>query len=342
MFFKKVDNWSILFIKISLNLVYMANLVELKNVYKTYQMGDVSVHALNGVSLTIKKGEFVAIVGQSGSGKSTMMNLVGCLDIPTKGDIFLKSKNISKLGESNLAALRGESIGFIFQQYNLIQSMTVLENVMLPLELQEYSTSDARKRALQKLDLVGLSDKINNLPTQLSGGQQQRVSIARSLSVEPEIILADEPTGALDSKTGKNVLDILKFNSNLSIRQISKKAMIPSTTVYSRIQYLVKEGIIKDYTVNLDYKKLDKNFTSIIQLSADYDSLRDLDKNQNDLAKEILKFSEVESIDIVTGEIDMLIKVRVKDVEEYNKFLFEKLQKMKGVGKTTSLVVINN
>lgn len=342
MFFKKVDNWSILFIKISLNLVYMANLVELKNVYKTYQMGDVSVHALNGVSLTIKKGEFVAIVGQSGSGKSTMMNLVGCLDIPTKGDIFLKSKNISKLGESNLAALRGESIGFIFQQYNLIQSMTVLENVMLPLELQEYSTSDARKRALQKLDLVGLSDKINNLPTQLSGGQQQRVSIARSLSVEPEIILADEPTGALDSKTGKNVLDILKFNSNLSIRQISKKTMIPSTTVYSRIQYLVKEGIIKDYTVNLDYKKLDKNFTSIIQLSADYDSLRDLDKNQNDLAKEILKFSEVESIDIVTGEIDMLIKVRVKDVEEYNKFLFEKLQKMKGVGKTTSLVVINN
>ncbi|MCX9013266.1 MAG: ABC transporter ATP-binding protein [Candidatus Methanoperedens sp.] len=184
-------------------------LICLEDVWKIYQMGEVEVPALKGVSVEIKKGDFVAIMGASGSGKSTMMNLIGCLDVPSKGRIFLKSQDISKLSESDLASLRGNTIGFIFQQYNLIQSMSALENVMLPLEFQEYKDSDAVKRAKEILDLVGLSDKLHHRPTQLSGGQQQRVSIARSLASDPEIILADEPTGALDSVTGKEVLNML-------------------------------------------------------------------------------------------------------------------------------------
>ncbi|MBT7903608.1 ABC transporter ATP-binding protein [Candidatus Woesearchaeota archaeon] len=185
-------------------------LLKLDSVSKIYQMGEFQVPALKSVSLEIKKGEFVAIIGASGSGKSTMMNLIGCLDIPTKGLINLKNQNITKLSESNLATLRGKTIGFIFQQYNLIQSMTAFENVMLPLEFLEYEDSIAAKKTRDILKLVGLSDKAHHLPSQLSGGQQQRVSIARSLVGDPEIILADEPTGALDSKTGKEILELLK------------------------------------------------------------------------------------------------------------------------------------
>lgn len=172
-------------------------------------MGEVEVPALRGVSVDIHKGDFVAIIGASGSGKSTMMNLVGCLDIPTKGNIKLKGQNISDLPESDLATLRGETIGFIFQQYNLLQNITALDNVLLPLELQEYSDKEALKRAREVLDIVGLSDKSHHKPTQLSGGQQQRVSIARSIVSDPEIVLADEPTGALDSVTGREVIEML-------------------------------------------------------------------------------------------------------------------------------------
>ncbi|MBA2858347.1 putative ABC transport system ATP-binding protein [Methanococcus maripaludis] len=188
----------------------METIISLKNVWKIYPMGDFEVQALKNVSLDIEKGDFVAIVGASGSGKSTMMNMVGCLDIPTKGTVILKSNDISKLSESKLSKLRGESIGFIFQQYNLIPSMTALENVMLPLQFQEVNDAEAKKRAEAVLKLVGLSDRVNNRPSQLSGGQQQRVSIARALACKPEIILADEPTGALDSKTGKEVIAILQ------------------------------------------------------------------------------------------------------------------------------------
>ncbi|MFZ2410887.1 MAG: ABC transporter ATP-binding protein [Candidatus Methanoperedens sp.] len=184
-------------------------ILRLENVWKIYRMGEVEVPALRGVSVEIKKGDFVAIIGASGSGKSTMMNLIGCLDIPSKGSIYLKSQDISKLGESDLASLRGKTIGFIFQLYNLIPSMTAFENVMLPLEFLEYSDREAANRAREILTLVGLSDKMNYRPTQLSGGQQQRVSIARSLASDPEIILADEPTGALDSVTGREVLEML-------------------------------------------------------------------------------------------------------------------------------------
>ncbi|VVB95046.1 putative ABC transporter ATP-binding protein [uncultured archaeon] len=187
----------------------METIMELKDVWKIYRMGEVEVPALRGVSVKIKKGDFVAIIGASGSGKSTMMNLIGCLDIPSRGSLYLKSQDISRLGESDLASLRGKTIGFIFQQYNLIQSMSAFENVMLPLEFLEYEDRKAANRTREILALVGLSDKMHHRPTQLSGGQQQRVSIARSLVSDPEIILADEPTGALDSVTGREVLEML-------------------------------------------------------------------------------------------------------------------------------------
>ncbi|MGV8171679.1 MAG: ABC transporter ATP-binding protein [Candidatus Woesearchaeota archaeon] len=184
-------------------------ILRLDNVSKIYSMGEIEVPALKNVNLDIYKGDFVAIIGASGSGKSTMMNLIGCLDIPSRGSIYLKSKDISKISESDLSSLRGRTVGFIFQQYNLISSMTALENVMLPLEFLEYDDITAIRRAKEILTSVGLGDRTDSLPTQLSGGQQQRVSIARSLVSNPEIILADEPTGALDSVTGREVLDML-------------------------------------------------------------------------------------------------------------------------------------
>lgn len=184
-------------------------LLKLENVSKIYRMGEVDVPALKSVSVDILKGDFVAIIGASGSGKSTMMNLIGCLDIPTNGTIFLEGQDISKLKESDLATFRGETIGFIFQQYNLIPTMTAFENILLPLEFQEYDDDKARQKASDILKIVGLDEKGHHLPSQLSGGQQQRISIARSLSCNPQIILADEPTGALDSKTGIEVMDLL-------------------------------------------------------------------------------------------------------------------------------------
>jgi len=184
-------------------------ILSLEDVWKIYQMGEIEVPALKGVTVEIKKSDFVAIIGASGSGKSTMMNLIGCLDIPSKGRILLKNKDISQLSESDLATFRGNTIGFIFQQYNLIPTMTAFENVILPLEFQEIDDKIASQRAKDILAFLGLADKIHHRPSQLSGGQQQRVSIARCLVTDPEIILADEPTGALDSVTGKNIIEML-------------------------------------------------------------------------------------------------------------------------------------
>lgn len=187
-----------------------APLLRLKGVWKSYEMGEVQVDALRGIDLEIHKGEFVSIIGSSGSGKSTLMNLMGCLDMPSRGKIFLKGKDIETMDESELALFRGRTIGFIFQQYNLIPSMSSLENVLLPMEFQGKNDSESNKRAREILGLVGLSDRLGSRPSQLSGGQQQRVSVARSLANDPELLLADEPTGALDSSTGKDVLDLLK------------------------------------------------------------------------------------------------------------------------------------
>ncbi len=185
-------------------------IISLRDVWKIYKMGEVDVPALKGVTVDIEQGDFVAIIGASGSGKSTMMNQVGCLDIPTQGTILLKGHDITKLSESELAMLRGKTIGFIFQQYNLIPNLNAFENVLLVLELQDVPDAEAKKRVEDVLALVGLSDKMHHRPAQLSGGQQQRVSIARSLVGNPEIILADEPTGALDSVTGREVIETLQ------------------------------------------------------------------------------------------------------------------------------------
>ncbi len=188
----------------------MAHLVELKNVYKIYGEGlESEVRALDGVSLTIEHGEFVAVVGQSGSGKSTMMNVLGCLDVPTYGDYFLDGTDVNLLSDRKLSQIRNKQIGFIFQQYNLIQSLSVLENVELPLIYQGYGLSERRALALEALERVGLAERRAHKPTEMSGGQQQRVAIARAISTRPPIIMADEPTGALDSRTGLEVLDFL-------------------------------------------------------------------------------------------------------------------------------------
>lgn len=188
----------------------MEHLIELKNVFKIYQMGSETVHALDGVDLTIDRGEFVAIVGSSGSGKSTAMNIIGCLDVPTSGSYRLGGVDVSTMDDDRMAEIRNKMLGFIFQQYNLIPKLSVLENVELPLLYAGVAGVERRERALRSLERVGLRDKDKNLPSQLSGGQQQRVSIARALAGTPSVILADEPTGALDSRTGREVLNFLK------------------------------------------------------------------------------------------------------------------------------------
>lgn len=184
-------------------------LIELKDIYKIYQMGDSEIAANDGVNLTIYKGEMVAIVGKSGSGKSTIMNIIGALDTPTSGQYILDGQDVSKLKKDELAEIRNSMIGFIFQQYNLLPKQNILDNVGLPLMYAKVSDSDRKKRCMEVLTKVGLESKYKHLPTQLSGGQQQRVSIARALVCKPSLILADEPTGALDSKTGRDVLDLL-------------------------------------------------------------------------------------------------------------------------------------
>ena len=188
----------------------LEHLIELKDVYKIYQMGEETVHALDGVDITIDQGEFVAIVGSSGSGKSTAMNIIGCLDVPTRGSYHLGGVDVSTMDDDRQAEIRNKMLGFIFQQYNLIPKLTVLENVELPLLYAGVPAQERRERAVRSLERVGLAGKQKNLPSQLSGGQQQRVSIARALAGNPSVILADEPTGALDSHTGREVLGFLK------------------------------------------------------------------------------------------------------------------------------------
>lgn len=185
-------------------------LVEFKDIYKIYVMGDQEVHAIDGVSFSVYKGEFLAIIGQSGSGKSTCMNIIGCLDVPSSGTYLLNGTDVSKLNDNQLAEIRNDMLGFIFQQYNLLPKLNVLDNVKLPLMYKGLKDSEQTKRAMAALERVGLADKYHHKPSQLSGGQQQRVSIARALAGSPSVILADEPTGALDSKTSKEVMAFLK------------------------------------------------------------------------------------------------------------------------------------
>lgn len=185
-------------------------LIELIDIYKIYRMGNTEVRANDGINLKIHYGEFVAIVGKSGSGKSTIMNIIGALDVPTEGKYILKGQDVSKMKPDELATVRNQTIGFIFQQYNLLNRNTLLENVELPLLYAGANKKTRRDAAMSALERVGIADKCDNYPNQLSGGQQQRASIARALAGNPSLILADEPTGALDSKTSREVLDFLK------------------------------------------------------------------------------------------------------------------------------------
>lgn len=190
-------------------------LVRLENVVKTYSVGDSEVHALRGISFSIAQGEFVSIMGPSGSGKSTCMNMIGCLDRPSSGSVIINGREISGMNEKELAVLRNCTIGFIFQQYHLITSMNVLENVMLPLKYQRVDRQERIRRAEAALEAVGLSQRLKHRPHELSGGQKQRVAIARAMVTKPKILLADEPTGALDSETGLQVME--------TFRQINKE-----------------------------------------------------------------------------------------------------------------------
>ena len=185
-------------------------MIHVEELTKVYQMGDNEVRALDGASFTIEKGEMVAIMGPSGSGKSTLMSIVGCLDVPSSGRYSLDGVAVESLDESHLAEIRGRKIGFVFQQFNLLARTSALENVMLPLTYAGYSGKEREKRALSALDRVGLGDRTHHAPNELSGGQQQRVAIARALVNEPSILLADEPTGALDSKTGVEIMELFQ------------------------------------------------------------------------------------------------------------------------------------
>ena len=211
----------------------MAKLIELRDVYKIYSEGlESEVRALDGVSLTIEKGEFVAIVGQSGSGKSTMMNVLGCLDVPTYGEYLLEGTDVSELSDMQLSRIRNKEIGFIFQQYNLIQSLSVQENVELPLVYQGIGIDDRHELAVHALERVGLVDRRRNKPTQMSGGQQQRVAIARALATHPKVLLCDEATSALDPNTTRQILEL--------IRDINKKLGI-TVVVITHQMSVVKE-----------------------------------------------------------------------------------------------------
>ena len=227
----------------------MAKLIELRDVYKIYG----EVRALDGVSLDIEKGEFVAVVGQSGSGKSTMMNVLGCLDIPTRGTYRLDGVDVRELSDKELSRIRNKQIGFIFQQYNLIQNLTVLENVELPLIYQGIDPIDRRELAIQALDRVGLADRAQHKPTQMSGGQQQRVAIARAISTHPPIIMADEPTGALDSRTGHEVLGFLQQlnKEGSTVILITHDNGIAATA--RRIVRIADGKIIEDHPQEVDW-----------------------------------------------------------------------------------------
>ncbi len=221
--------------------------IEIRDVWKIYMMGHVQVTALKGLNLSVAEKEFIAIMGPSGSGKSTAMNIVGCLDIPTKGEVFLDGRNIAKMSESSLATIRGKKIGFIFQHFNLIPSLTAAENVMMPMIFQNVPEKEMRERAERLLDIVGLKDRMKHRPSELSGGEQQRVAIARALANNPEIILADEPTGNLDSKTGEKIMQLLvdlHRNEQKTIIVITHDADIAA---YAKRRLVLKDGkFIKD------------------------------------------------------------------------------------------------
>ena len=226
-----------------------SNMIEMKNITKSYEMGTQVVHALRGVDLAIEEGEFVAIMGPSGSGKSTLMNMIGCLDVPNSGIYTLDGIDVSTLSDDEQARIRNRRIGFVFQQFNLLPRTSALKQVALPLMYAGYGRSERNARARQVLEQVGLGDRIDHRPDELSGGQQQRVAVARALVVEPNIILADEPTGNLDSKTGDEILDLFaELNGQgMTIITITHDPEVAERT--DRIITL-RDGAIRESVVN--------------------------------------------------------------------------------------------
>ena len=233
-----------------------SHLIDLRHIFKIYYLGGEEVRANDDVSVAIDKGEFVAIVGKSGSGKSTLMNIIGALDVPTKGEYYLGGEDVSKIEDKQLARIRNKMIGFIFQQYNLLPKLNLLENVELPLLYAGVGSEERRQRAMASLEKVGLAEKWKNMPNQLSGGQQQRVSIARALAGDPSLILADEPTGALDSKTSREVLNFLKQlneegNTIVMITHDNSIAMEAKRVVRIADGHKIFDGDVKDYAAIL-------------------------------------------------------------------------------------------
>ena len=231
-------------------------LIELKDIYKIYYLGGEEVRANDGINLTICRGEFVAIVGKSGSGKSTLMNIIGALDVPTEGEYYLGGEDVSVMSDRQLARIRNRMIGFIFQQYNLLPKLNLLENVELPLLYGGVSPAERKERAMASLAKVGLAEKWRNLPNQLSGGQQQRVAIARALAGNPSLILAAEPTGALDSKTSREVLNFLKQlneegNTIVMITHDNSIALEARRVVRIADGKITFDGDVKDYAAIL-------------------------------------------------------------------------------------------
>ena len=227
--------------------------IRIENLVKTYMLGEVEVHALRGVSVTVAPGEFVAVMGASGSGKSTFMNILGCLDKPTKGSYYLEGIDVSKLTRDELAAIRNRKIGFVFQGFNLLSRTTALENAELPLFYSTVSPKLRKERAVNALNLVGLGERIHHHPNQLSGGQQQRVAIARSLVNDPSIILADEPTGNLDSRTSVEVMEIFQ---SLNAKGITIVLVThePDIAQYSKRHVIFKDGKIRSDRMNENQK----------------------------------------------------------------------------------------
>ncbi len=227
----------------------VVDLISVRHLTKTYKMGDVEVHALRGITLEIRRGEFVAIMGASGSGKSTFMNIIGCLDVPTKGEYILDEVDVSKLDRDALARIRNEKIGFVFQGFNLLPRTSALENVELPMFYKNVSNKSRHDKAMEALRVVGLEERWNHMPNQLSGGQQQRVAVARALVNDPSIILADEPTGNLDSRTSVEVMEIFQQlnHQGITIVLVTHEADIAQ---YAKRNVVFKDGKIKrDFVV---------------------------------------------------------------------------------------------
>lgn len=223
-------------------------ILKLENVWKIHKLGKVDLVALKDINLEIAPGDFVTIMGPSGSGKSTLLNMVGCLDVPTKGKIFLKGKDISLLSEDNLSQLRGRTIGFIFQEFNLLPNLDALENVMMPMIFQGTPVLHREQRARELLESVGLKDRMLHQPAELSGGERQRVAIARAFANDPELVIADEPTGNLDSKTGKMIMETLAEFHQQKGKTIIVVSHDPNIAAFSKYIINIRDGeIVKNH-----------------------------------------------------------------------------------------------